>query len=118
MPRTSNTVNSEASGRPGSLRQVASVQFPTRWGTFQMLGFERDFEQAGLRRRETALALLMGEIRNSPPLLRIHSQCLTGEALGSLRCDCGPQLQMAMSMISREGAGVVVYEEQEGRGIG
>jgi GTP cyclohydrolase II len=83
-----------------------------------MLGFERDFEQAGLRRRETALALLMGEVRSPPPLVRIHSQCLTGDALGSLRCDCGQQLQMALSTISQAGAGILVYEEQEGRGIG
>ena len=110
-------MNSKIS-RIGSVRQVASAELPTRWGKFQMLGFERDFEQAGLRHREAALALLFGEVKSSPPLLRIHSQCVTGDALGSLRCDCGQQLQLAMSMISREGAGVVVYEEQEGRGIG
>jgi GTP cyclohydrolase II len=83
-----------------------------------MLAFERDFEQAGALCQQTALALVRGEIGSSPTLVRIHSQCLTGEALGSLRCDCAAQLHMALSLISREGAGVLVYEQQEGRGIG
>jgi GTP cyclohydrolase II len=68
--------------------------------------------------RETAIALLMGDVKNSPPLIRIHSECFTGDVLGSLRCDCGQQLQIALSMIAREGAGMVIYESQEGRGIG
>jgi GTP cyclohydrolase II len=83
-----------------------------------MLAFVRDFERAGTICQQTDLALVLGEIGISPALVRIHSQCLTGEALGSLRCDCGPQLHMALSLISREGAGVLVYEQQEGRGIG
>jgi GTP cyclohydrolase II len=83
-----------------------------------MVGFERDLSQRGSPRRESALALLMGDLKARPPLLRIHSQCLTGDALGSLRCDCGQQLRMAFSMIAREGAGILIYEEQEGRGIG
>jgi GTP cyclohydrolase II len=103
---------------PDPIQQVASVDFPTRWGRFRMIGFERDLSQRGSRRRESALALLMGDLKSKPPLLRIHSQCLTGDALGSLRCDCGQQLQMAFSMIAREGAGILIYEEQEGRGIG
>jgi GTP cyclohydrolase II len=94
------------------------VDFPTQWGKFRMIGFERDLPQNGWRRRESALALLMGDIKTKPPLLRIHSQCLTGDALGSLRCDCGQQLRMSFSMIAREGAGILIYEEQEGRGIG
>jgi GTP cyclohydrolase II len=101
-----------------AIRQVASLNFPTRWGEFRMLAFERDCEQAGALCQQTALALVLGEIGSSPTLVRIHSQCLTGEALGSLRCDCAPQLHMALSLISREGAGVLVYEQQEGRGIG
>jgi GTP cyclohydrolase II len=100
------------------IRQVASVDFPTRWGRFRMIGFERDLPGNGWPRRESALALLMGDLRSQPPLLRIHSQCLTGDALGSLRCDCGQQLQLAFSMIAQEGAGILIYEEQEGRGIG
>jgi len=101
-----------------SIQQVASVDFPTQWGRFRMIGFERDLSRRGWPRRESALALLMGDIKTRPPLLRIHSQCLTGDALGSLRCDCGQQLRMAFSMIAREGAGILIYEEQEGRGIG
>lgn len=103
---------------PAPVQQVASVDFPTLWGKFRMIGFERDLSQNGWPRRESALALLMGDIKTKPPLLRIHSQCLTGDALGSLRCDCGQQLRMSFSMIAREGAGILIYEEQEGRGIG
>jgi len=103
---------------PDPVQQVASVDFPTRWGKFRMIGFERDLSQNGWSRRESALALLMGDIKSKPPLLRIHSQCLTGDTLGSLRCDCGQQLHMAFAMIAREGAGILIYEEQEGRGIG
>ncbi|MGB9073839.1 MAG: GTP cyclohydrolase II [Terriglobales bacterium] len=103
---------------PDPIQQVASVDFPTQWGRFRMVGFERDLSPSGWPRRESALALLMGDLKAKPPLLRIHSQCLTGDALGSLRCDCGQQLRMAFSMIAREGAGILIYEEQEGRGIG
>ncbi len=60
----------------------------------------------------------MGDMQSSPPLVRIHSQCLTGDVFGSLRCDCRQQLEMALSMIAEAGAGVLVYEQQEGRGIG
>lgn len=60
----------------------------------------------------------MGDVTASPPLVRIHSQCLTGDVFGSLRCDCRQQLEMALSMIAGEGAGILIYEQQEGRGIG
>ncbi len=60
----------------------------------------------------------MGDIHSSPPLVRIHSQCLTGDVFGSLRCDCRQQLEMALSLISQQGAGILIYEQQEGRGIG
>lgn len=60
----------------------------------------------------------MGDIHSTPPLLRIHSQCLTGDVFGSLRCDCRAQLEMALSMIAEQGAGILIYEQQEGRGIG
>jgi GTP cyclohydrolase II len=99
-----------------SIRQLASADFPTRWGTFRILGFEGEFGED--RRLETAVALVMGDIQFSPPLVRIHSQCLTGDVFGSLRCDCRQQLEMALSMIAQAGAGVLVYEQQEGRGIG
>jgi 3,4-dihydroxy 2-butanone 4-phosphate synthase/GTP cyclohydrolase II len=111
-------MNHKLQTRDGAIRQVANVDFPTRWGDFRLLAFERDFEQDGVTCQQTALALVLGEIGRSPTLVRIHSQCLTGEALGSLRCDCAPQLHMALSLISEEGAGVLVYEQQEGRGIG
>jgi GTP cyclohydrolase II len=64
------------------------------------------------------MVLIMGDISMGAPLVRIHSQCLTGDVLGSLRCDCGEQLESAMSSIAEEGAGILIYEEQEGRGIG
>ena len=97
-----------------SVHQVASADFPTRWGKFRIFGFQGDFDG----RKEEAVALVMGDIHSSPPLLRIHSQCLTGDVFGSLRCDCRQQLEMALAMISESGAGVLIYEQQEGRGIG
>jgi GTP cyclohydrolase II len=84
---------------------------------FDAIGFERDMWNGG-RKTETALALVMGDLNNGVLLLRIHSQCLTGEVLGSLRCDCRDQLEMAMRAIAKEGRGLVIYEYQEGRGIG
>lgn len=102
----------------GFITKVAEADFPTRWGKFRILGFEGYFGTAGERRRETAAALVMGDILSEAPLVRIHSQCLTGDVFGSLRCDCRQQLEMAMAMISAHGVGVLVYEEQEGRGIG
>ncbi len=102
----------------GAIRQLASADLPTHWGQFRILGFERDFHQGGWPRRETAVALIAGDLRSKPPLVRIHSRCLTGDVFGSLRCDCGQQLQLALAMIAEEGAGVLIYEEQEGRGIG
>ena len=99
-----------------SIRQVASADFPTRWGKFRIFGFEA---AAGENRPpETAVALVMGDVHSAPALVRIHSQCLTGDVFGSLRCDCRQQLEMALAMIARQGAGVLVYEQQEGRGIG
>jgi 3,4-dihydroxy-2-butanone 4-phosphate synthase/GTP cyclohydrolase II len=101
----------------GRVRQVVSTRMPTKWGLFQMLGFEREILN-GTRRIETALALVLGDVTEDAPLLRIHSQCLTGEAFGSLRCDCNKQLEVAMRAIAEEGRGLVIYEYQEGRGIG
>jgi GTP cyclohydrolase II len=101
----------------GALWRIASTCMPTKWGMFDAIGFERDIS-VGARKTETALALVMGDLTKGVPLLRIHSQCFTGEILGSLRCDCRDQLEIAMKAIAREGAGVVIYEYQEGRGIG
>jgi GTP cyclohydrolase II len=100
------------------VRQVAEADFPTRWGAFRILGFERTFRQGSAPRIESAVALRLGDIHASPPLVRIHSQCLTGDVFGSLRCDCRQQLEMALTMIASAGAGVLIYEQQEGRGIG
>src|ERR1035441_10294851 len=72
-----------------SIRQVASADFPTRWGRVRILGFKRALDQGGWGRRESAVVLIMGNVKSALPLLRIHSQCLTGDTLGSLRCDFG-----------------------------
>ena len=101
----------------GTLWRIVSTRMPTKWGMFDAIGFERDVSN-GTRRIETALVLVMGDLTHGVPLLRIHSQCFTGEILGSLRCDCHGQLEMAMRAIADEGRGLVIYEYQEGRGIG
>jgi GTP cyclohydrolase II len=104
-----------------TVRKLAEADFPTRWGHFRIMGFEGRFGENGQKndsRVEEAVALVMGDIHAVPPLVRIHSQCLTGDVFGSLRCDCRQQLEMALSMIAQAGAGVLVYEQQEGRGIG
>ncbi len=98
------------------IRQVAATELPTRWGVFRALGFER--WQPGRRSPETALVLVLGDLSLQAPLVRIHSQCITGEVLRSLRCDCGEQLELAMAAIAAEGCGLLIYEHQEGRGIG
>ena len=99
---------------PKALRRIVSTRLPTKSGLFQLVGFERDLPG----KIETALALTMGDLTEGAPLLRIHSQCFTGEILGSLRCDCRDQLESAMETIAAEGCGLVIYEHQEGRGIG
>jgi GTP cyclohydrolase II len=101
----------------GTLWRIVSTRMPTKWGMFDAIGFERDVSN-GTRRVETALAIVMGDLTEGAPLLRIHSQCFTGEVLGSLRCDCSDQLEMAMRAIADEGRGLVIYEYEEGRGIG
>src|SRR6202046_1098602 len=107
--------------------KVADADFPTRWGHFRILGFEGHLpaprpccEESAKhgKRVEGLVALVMGNIHSRPPLVRIHSQCLTGDVFGSLRCDCRLQLELALSKISQEGAGILLYEQQEGRGIG
>jgi len=102
----------------GTVRQLASADFPTRWGQFRIHGFEASFANGSERAKEEAVALVMGDVLSVPPLVRIHSQCLTGDVFGSLRCDCRQQLEMALSMIAELGAGILIYEQQEGRGIG
>ena len=99
-----------------SSKKVAEAEFPTRWGDFRILGFEGQAEPGG--EVEELVALVMGDIHSTPPLVRIHSQCLTGDVFGSLRCDCRLQLELALGKIAAEGAGILLYEQQEGRGIG
>ena len=99
-----------------TLRRVASTMLPTKWGVFQTIGFERDIPNS--QDVETAIAIILGDLSDDAPLVRIHSQCFTGEVLGSLRCDCGPQWEIAMEAIANEGSGLMIYEHQEGRGIG
>ena len=100
-----------------TLWRIASTRMPTRWGMFNAIGFEREVSNGTLQ-VETAVAIVMGDVAEGVPLLRIQSQCFTGEMLGSLRCDCREQLEMAMQAIAEEGRGLVIYEYQEGRGIG
>ena len=99
-----------------SAKQLASADFPTRWGHFRILGFRLEPVQNG--KPEEAVALVMGDVHATPPLVRVHSQCLTGDVFGSLRCDCRQQLEMALSLVASEGTGILIYEQQEGRGIG
>src|SRR6476661_1319431 len=101
----------------GILWRVAVTRMPTKWGMFSAIGFELQVSN-GSQPAETALAIVLGELTSGAPLLRIHSQCFTGEVLGSLRCDCNGQFEMAMGAIATEGRGLVIYEYQEGRGIG
>jgi GTP cyclohydrolase II len=109
------------------VKKVADADFPTRWGHFRILGFEGtrvDPEPckpgtAPLPAKiEGAIALILGDIHSGPPVVRIHSQCLTGDVFGSLRCDCRLQLELAMRTIAQAGTGILLYEQQEGRGIG
>lgn len=101
------------------VEQVASADFPTRWGHFRIYGFRTQTGHGGSQQRvEEAIALVMGDVQNSPPLVRVHSQCLTGDVFHSLRCDCRQQLELSLSLIAGEGAGILIYEQQEGRGIG
>ena len=101
-----------------AIQQVASADFPTRWGRFRIYGFRAEFGSDGSRRVEEAVALVMGDVTAEAPLVRIHSQCLTGDVFHSLRCDCRQQLELSLSMIADQGAGILIYEQQEGRGIG
>jgi GTP cyclohydrolase II len=106
-----------------NVKKIAEADFPTRWGAFRIFGFEgtRSEGLAGCepdKKVEGLVALVMGDIRTAPPLVRIHSQCLTGDVFGSLRCDCRLQLELALSSIASEGRGILLYEQQEGRGIG
>ncbi|HEU6437069.1 MAG TPA: GTP cyclohydrolase II, partial [Nitratidesulfovibrio sp.] len=96
-----------------SVKRVAEAQMPTKYGEFRVIAYENELHD------ETHLALVKGDITpGEPVLVRVHSECLTGDVLGSMRCDCGGQLAAAMCQIAGEGKGVLLYMRQEGRGIG
>ena len=93
-------------------RLVARADLPTRYGRFTIYGFK------GRGRQEEAIALVRGKLRHAAPLVRVHSQCLTGDVLSSMRCDCRAQLELSLQEIARARSGVLLYLPQEGRGIG
>ena len=111
-------VRTRYNGVVSKVTQLASADFPTRWGKFRIYGFRGEFDTDGAPRIEEAVALVMGDVCSAPALVRIHSQCLTGDVFHSLRCDCRQQLELALAMIATEGTGILLYEQQEGRGIG
>src|SRR5919205_1428380 len=97
----------------GTVERVAVASLPTEWGDFQIAAYR------SLTTKEEFVALFKGEMRRDvPTLVRILSQCLTGDVFGSTKCDCGRQLHRTMQMIQQEGVGAIVYQQQEGRGIG
>src|SRR3954469_3571910 len=97
------------------LEKVAEADFPSEFGFFRIFGFRGHFHG----RTEEAVVLRMGDLdKGEPPLVRIHSQCLTGDVFHSLRCDCRAQLEIALETIAGFGRGLLIYEHQEGRGIG
>src|SRR6266498_4474481 len=96
-----------------SVERVAEADLPTEWGSFKIAGYR------SLTSDEEFVVLFKGEMRpDVATLVRIHSQCLTGDVFGSTKCDCGQQLHRTMQMIDEEGRGAIVYQQQEGRGIG
>jgi 3,4-dihydroxy 2-butanone 4-phosphate synthase/GTP cyclohydrolase II len=95
------------------VKQIASAKLPTMYGEFQIHAFENQLD------KQTHVALVYGEVGDGRDIMvRVHSQCLTGDVLHSIRCDCGPQLDIAMQRIAEEGRGILLYLNQEGRGIG
>src|SRR5260370_157514 len=98
------------------LTKIAEANFPSRFGHFRIYGFEGAFSGE----IQECVVLRMGEVASGdePPLVRIHSECLTGDVFHSLRCDCRSQLELSLNLIAEEGRGLLIYEHQEGRGIG
>ncbi len=112
MAKKKNSKKSQA-GKQGGARQVAEAALPSKFGMFRIHGFE------GTGPQEEAVALVRGSVRGrTAPLVRVHSQCLTGDVLASLRCDCRAQLELSLKKISRAPSGILLYLPQEGRGIG
>jgi GTP cyclohydrolase II len=113
MPRkTRQQLRKKSRKAKGCIRIVARAKLPTRFGPFEILGIE------GRTPQENAVALLHGGVRTGTPLVRIHSQCLTGDVLASERCDCRAQLELSLRRISAAPSGILLYLPQEGRGIG
>jgi len=113
VPRPENHNHGRVSATAGEVRQVAKAELPTRYGRFTIYGFQ------GRGPQEEAVALVRGNLAgNTAPLVRVHSQCLTGDVLHSLRCDCRAQLELSLKKIGRAAAGILLYLPQEGRGIG
>lgn len=100
---------------PATVKLIAEARFPSQFGDFQIHGIEADVDG----HMEELVAVRMGDLNGgAPPLVRIHSQCLTGDVFHSLRCDCRAQLEMSLRAVAEEGRGLVIYEQKEGRGIG
>jgi len=113
MPRKKQAAaHASRNGAKGAIRIVARAKLPTRFGPFEILGIE------GKNEKESAVALVHGKIRSGTPLVRIHSQCLTGDVLASERCDCRAQLELSLRRIAAAPSGILLYLPQEGRGIG
>ena len=99
------------------LSKVAEADFPSEYGHFRIYGFER--REVGMTEPEEAVVLRLGDLNGAPPpLVRVHSECLTGDVFHSLRCDCQAQLDLSLEQIGAEGRGLFIYERKEGRGIG
>ncbi len=117
MLENTNTPNTRSdcswTSRAVTVERVATANLPTKRGDFKIAGYK------SLTSSEEFVVLYKGEMDGEvPTLVRIHSQCLTGDVFGSIKCDCGPQLHKTMEMINAEGRGAIVYQQQEGRGIG
>jgi len=113
MPqKTQRRSSASRRGAQNGVRIVARAKLPTRFGPFEILGIE------GSNPRESAVALVHGPIRGQTPLVRVHSQCLTGDVLASERCDCRAQLELSLRRIAAAPSGILLYLPQEGRGIG
>ena len=110
---TNKENNCQCASKSLSVKRVATAKLPTQTGAFKIAGYR------SLNSNEEFVVLYKGKMQKDfPTLVRIHSQCLTGDVFGSIKCDCGPQLQKAMKLIESAGCGAIVYQQQEGRGIG
>ena len=113
MDLNASRPNRRRLNKPRTVERVAEARLPTELGAFRIIGYR------SLTSTEEFVVLARGELAGDrATLVRVHSQCLTGDVFGSIKCDCGRQLRAAMEMIAREGRGAIVYQQQEGRGIG